>query len=84
MIESLPVAVWMYLRFVDDPEQALITAASTGHDSDTIAAMTGALMGARHGTGWIPDRWLHELEYRDELTSLADRLLDIPQTRSPR
>ena len=46
---------------------------------DTIASMAGNLVGALHGTAWIPDRWRAELEYHDELVDLADRLLTVGQ-----
>ena len=31
--------------------------AAGGGDSDTIAAMAGALAGALHGTHWMPKQW---------------------------
>ena len=33
-----------------------------GGDTDTIASMTGALAGALHGSGWVPERWITPLE----------------------
>jgi ADP-ribosylglycohydrolase len=77
VIESFPVALWAFLAHWDDPEELLIATASTGHDSDTIAAMAGSLAGALHGTAWIPPRWLDQLEYRDELVRLADSLVAL-------
>ncbi len=32
-----------------------------GGDSDTIAAMAGALAGALHGASWIPEQWYSDL-----------------------
>jgi len=57
-----------------------------GGDTDTIGAMAGALVGALHGSSWIPARWHDNIENgshgRDEIVALARRLsaLDI---RSP-
>lgn len=52
---------------------AVKAAISLGGDSDTIAAMTGALAGPHLAADAIPARW-REVEGADELTSLADHL----------
>jgi ADP-ribosylglycohydrolase len=49
VLESLPAAIWFFVRYSDDPEECLVRAASVGHDSDTIAAMAGNMIGAYHG-----------------------------------
>jgi ADP-ribosylglycohydrolase len=38
-------------------EAALIDVVNRGGDADTNGAITGALLGARHGAAAIPDRW---------------------------
>lgn len=45
----------------DDPFVALRRAACTGGDSDSIAAVVGALLGAEYGDLW-PDEWVANLE----------------------
>ena len=77
VLESLPAALWCFLRHWDDPEQAILTAVSGGYDADTVAAMTGALVGALHGEGGFPSPWLDDLEYLEDLRSLGDRLLTL-------
>ena len=52
--ESVPAAFAMLLLHPDDPWQACCAAASIGGDTDTIAAMTGAMAGAIHGVGAFP------------------------------
>ncbi|GAA4750106.1 ADP-ribosylglycohydrolase family protein [Amnibacterium soli] len=52
--ESVPAAFAMLLLHPDDPWAACCAAASLGGDSDTIAAMTGAMAGAIHGVGAFP------------------------------
>jgi ADP-ribosyl-[dinitrogen reductase] hydrolase len=37
---------------------ALAAAVRTGGDTDTVAAIAGALLGARYGTGAVPEAWL--------------------------
>ena len=50
-----------------------------GGDTDTNAAVAGALLGALHGVGAIPPDWLDRLADRDgieqEATALADMVV---------
>lgn len=79
--DSWPPAIWAALRYLDDPEEAIIQAVNLGGDTDTVGAMTGALVGALHGEGWLPERWLEQLENgsngRDELIAVAEKLADV-------
>jgi ADP-ribosylglycohydrolase/predicted NAD-dependent protein-ADP-ribosyltransferase YbiA (DUF1768 family) len=75
--ESLPAALWCFLRSPDDPELVLTTAVNGGYDADTVAAMAGAMAGAYNGVSAWPARWVEELEYRDGLEGCADDLLDL-------
>jgi ADP-ribosylglycohydrolase len=52
--ESVPAAFAVLSVYPDDPWQACLLAASLGGDSDTIAAITGAIAGACHGAGAFP------------------------------
>lgn len=54
-------------------EDAIVRALRMGGDTDTIAAMAGALAGARHGLGGIPRPW-REVEGYERLAELADAL----------
>jgi ADP-ribosyl-[dinitrogen reductase] hydrolase len=64
----------------DDPPghlaAALVAAVRIGHDTDTVAAIAGALLGARWGASAVPDDWRAVLHgwpgYRaDDLVRLA-------------
>ncbi|MFP5332339.1 MAG: ADP-ribosylglycohydrolase family protein [Acidimicrobiia bacterium] len=85
VVESVPAAFYCFAAFLDDPEEAIVTAANGGYDADTVAAMAGNLTGALHGATSLPGRWLDQLEYRTELTRLGRQLLDLSGlgTRSP-
>jgi len=52
--ESVPAAFAILLLHPDYPWAACCAAASLGGDTDTIAAMTGAMAGAIHGVGAFP------------------------------
>jgi len=61
-LESVPIALYAAMKYADDPEQALVRAVGYGGDADTIAAMTGAVVGALNGANAFPDRWHKGLE----------------------
>lgn len=47
-------ALYLASRHAAEPDQAVLRAAfARGADTDTLAAMTGALLGAVHGADWI-------------------------------
>jgi ADP-ribosylglycohydrolase len=52
--ESVVAALALAEARGDDPLAALTTAAGLGGDTDTVAAMCGAVLGARHGTSGLP------------------------------
>jgi ADP-ribosylglycohydrolase len=70
---TLAVALYALIA-VDDYEQGVAWAISLGGDTDTNAAVAGALLGARHGPGTIPGRWLEPLLERGRIERLADGL----------
>lgn len=55
--QSVPVAIYAALRYRADFSSALSEAIACGGDTDTVAAMTGALVGARVGVAGIPSAW---------------------------
>jgi ADP-ribosylglycohydrolase len=55
------------------PKDAIIMAANMGGDTDTVAKLVGDLVGATHGTEWIPEEWQNP-EGKEELTNLANTL----------
>jgi ADP-ribosylglycohydrolase len=58
MYHTVPVAIYAGLRYPDDFRTAVLSAIRCGGDTDTVAAITGALVGARVGKSGIPDEWL--------------------------
>jgi ADP-ribosylglycohydrolase len=55
---TVPVAVYAFLRHPDDYRTAIESVIRLGGDTDTVAAITGALVGARVGKAGIPKEWL--------------------------
>lgn len=82
--EAVTCALWAFIRNWPDPEECLVRAVGLGGDTDTVAALAGALVGALHGTSWIPLRWYENIENteavgRDGLIQIGRQLarLDI-------
>jgi ADP-ribosylglycohydrolase len=71
--ECLICALVCYFYNYNNPKEALIMAANIGGDTDTIAKLVGDLMGATHGTSWIPKEWQNP-EGKDELINVATAL----------
>jgi poly(ADP-ribose) glycohydrolase ARH3 len=75
--ESVPAAIYCFLRNIDSFKEALLYSVSLGGDTDTIAAMTGAVSGAYHGFAAIPEQWRSALEQKDYIESLAEKLWHV-------
>jgi len=61
--EAFACAIAFLVKYgIKDPETCLIKIDSAVGDADTVGAITGALLGALHGTGWIPQRWFSRIE----------------------
>ena len=58
-------------------EAALRQVVEAGGDTDTNAAVAGAVLGARYGASAIPDRWLECVPGRDRIEGLADALIAL-------
>ncbi len=71
---SVPTAIYSFLTHPQSFEEAIIYAISLGGDTDTIAAMTGAISGAYLGIEAIPETWRQRLENREYIEELAEKL----------
>lgn len=76
VVESLEAALWAFHRTPTYRDGA-IKAVNLGHDADTSGAVYGQLAGAFYGAGGIPAEWLEKLAMREQITTLADRLLAL-------
>ena len=55
-------------------EDGLRHVVSLGGDTDTNAAVAGALLGARHGRRALPGEWLATLAERDAIEAEGEQL----------
>ena len=71
---SAAAAVYLVARHAAQPVQAILRAAfEQGADTDTLAAMTGGLMGCLAGVEWLPAPWL-EVQDSEYLRNIASQI----------
>jgi poly(ADP-ribose) glycohydrolase ARH3 len=79
--DLMPCVFWITCRYHHDPEEAIMRAVAIGGDTDTCACLVGAILGALHGTQWIPRRWWDGIENgkrgRDYAVALAEKLAQV-------
>jgi ADP-ribosyl-[dinitrogen reductase] hydrolase len=64
------------LEAIDDYERGVLWAIALGGDTDTNAAVAGALLGCRHGPDVIPERWLSPLRERERIERATEALAE--------
>jgi poly(ADP-ribose) glycohydrolase ARH3 len=72
--ESMPFALYAFLRYPHSFEACLYCAVLNGGDRDTLGAMACAVSGSYLGLEAIPRRWTDRLENRDYIEALARKL----------
>lgn len=74
VVHCVEIAFWfvMHDRTLED---ALVYLAQAGGDTDTNAAVAGALLGARYGEAALPPRWVQQLVGAQGIAKLAEQLV---------
>ncbi len=72
--EAIAAAVYIFTRHPDDPIAAILEGTNTPGDSDSLATLAGALVGARCGIDAFPPEWVRDVERSEELQALARRI----------
>jgi poly(ADP-ribose) glycohydrolase ARH3 len=81
MHESMPFAVYAFLRHPQSFEACLFCAVLHGGDRDTLGAMACAVSGAYLGVEAIPQAWWEKIENRKHIGELANRLAEMKGQR---
>jgi len=76
VFQTLPIAFFLISRYSHPPD-LLTVSANTGGNSDTIALICGAYLGAAKGIEWLPEDLLEGLEDRERIELLGQRLHTI-------
>ncbi|OHB94364.1 MAG: hypothetical protein A3E19_07470 [Planctomycetes bacterium RIFCSPHIGHO2_12_FULL_52_36] len=74
VVETVASAVFCFLYSPDDFYKTVVNAVEGGVDSDTTAAVAGAISGSYNGIKKIPEDWLKGVENYDGIQDLAGKL----------
>ena len=74
VVHCVEIAFW-FATHERTLEDALVFLVQAGGDTDTNAALAGALLGARDGEAGIPPRWVEQVAGAPGVRRLADRLI---------
>jgi ADP-ribosyl-[dinitrogen reductase] hydrolase len=74
VVHCVEIAFW-FATHDRTLEESLISLAQAGGDTDTNAAVAGALLGARYGEVALPPRWLDQITGVEGIAKLAERLV---------
>jgi ADP-ribosyl-[dinitrogen reductase] hydrolase len=73
VVDTLQTALYHGLT-ASSPKEAICNAVNMGKDTDTVGAVTGAIVGARFGAGQLPDSWLRQVSVESRFRELAREL----------
>lgn len=76
VLDCLEAAVWCALNS-DSAEAPIIEAVNLAGEADTIAAVTGGIVGAYYGIEALPHRWLEVLLERERVESAGRELAEL-------
>jgi ADP-ribosyl-[dinitrogen reductase] hydrolase len=76
VVHCVEIAFW-FVTHDRSLEEALIALAQAGGDTDTNAAVAGALLGARYGDVALPPRWINQVTGVQGIAQLAERLVSV-------
>ena len=74
VVHCVEIAFW-FVTHDRTLEDALVYLAQAGGDTDTNAAVAGALLGARYGETALPPRWMDQMIGAQGIAKLAEQLL---------
>ena len=73
VVDTLEAAFWCFLT-TPAYKDAVLTAVNLGEDTDTTAAVTGALAATAYGMEAIPEEWLARLQGKEQIDRAAEWL----------
>lgn len=77
--EAIAAALYLFALVPDDPDAAICLGVHTPGDSDSIASLAGALVGARAGIKKVNAQNIKDIEGRDRLRQCAHAIVTLPQ-----
>lgn len=75
VVATLEAAIWCLLN-TESYKECVLKAVNLGSDTDTVAAVAGALAGCLYGLERIPEKWLDGLLRKDMIADICQRFTD--------
>lgn len=76
VVNCLEASLWCALR-ANSYREGVLAAVNLGEDTDTTAAVAGALLGLHFGLEGIPEEWQTQLARRDDVIALCERFQQV-------
>jgi ADP-ribosyl-[dinitrogen reductase] hydrolase len=76
VVDTLEASVWCLLN-TGSFEEAVPKAVNLGEDTDTTAAVTGGLAGVHYGPDGIPQRWIDQIAWREDLRQFFETFAGV-------
>ena len=70
VIETIEASMWCFMN-TQCYADAVLSAVNLGYDTDTTAAVTGAVAGLYYGTEGIPAEWINDLKNKELIETIA-------------
>ena len=74
VVNTLEAVMWLFLNS-NDYNNTILKAINLGEDTDTIAAITGGLLGIYYGSSSIKESWKKQLKKYDYIIQLCNNLI---------
>lgn len=71
-VDTLEAALWVYMNS-NNYNNSILKAVNLGEDTDTVAAVTGGLLGIEYGVDSINQDWIKGLQNRKFITDICDK-----------
>jgi ADP-ribosyl-[dinitrogen reductase] hydrolase len=85
-IETVPAAIYCFLKYPGDFSGAVLAAVNAGEAADSIGALAGSFIGLTSGFTVIDQKWLESIENADVLMGVGQNLAKLaghPRMESP-
>jgi ADP-ribosylglycohydrolase len=76
-IETVPAAIYCFLKYPGDFAAAVLTAVNAGEAADSIGALAGCFAGLMSGFTAIDQKWLESVENADVLIGVGETLAKL-------
>lgn len=76
VVDALTSTLWNFLN-ANNFEETVVKVINLGDDADTVGAMAGGLAGCYYGFEQMPKKWTENVELRDNLDVVAEKMTKL-------